>query len=443
MPSDEPLTPLAAITRRRFLLTGWPWRALAYLLTTPPVVLAAALPFSGLVAPWIVLMVWAGDGSYPQPLGTVLFLVVLGAILVVGLGPLLAVPLAALERQRIRLVIPGRAITAHRHPPAAGLWPRLRTRYTEAATWKALAYASLLIVVAPAAYVLAAVFVLLILIMLASPLLVSEGQPVALGLSQLTSAPQAVPYAIAGLALLPTIPYVFAILAGLHAVIARALLLADDPDNLRAQLVDVARSRARLVDAFEAERRRIERDLHDGAQSLLLNLTLQLGMARLDLPTGSPASASVAHAHEQAKQLMTELRQLIRGIHPRVLTDRGLPAALRELTEDVAIPVTVTADIPRRPPSHAEIAAYFVVVEALNNVTKHADATEVAVTARIQGDALTVEVVDDGHGGADPGRGSGLTGLADRVAVIDGRMLLSSPPGGPTIVRVELPCSQN
>jgi len=442
--SAAPSTPLAAVARRRFLLSGWPWRCLAYLLTTPAVALAVALPFVGLAAPWAVLVVWAGDGGYPQPLGKVLFLVALGAVLVVGLGPLAALAPAALERQRVRLVFTGPVVTAHRRPPAPGLWPWVRMRYTEAATWKAFAYACLLVVVVPVAYLLALIFVSLILVMLISPLMVRDsGDAVALGFSQITSVDQAMPYAVVGTVLLPAVPYLVAIVAGLHAALARSLLLGDHPDALRAQLVETARSRARLVDAFEAERRRIERDLHDGAQALLIDLTLRLGIARLDLPAGSPAAENVSRAHEQAKQLMAELRRLIRGIHPRVLTDRGLPAAFRELTEDTAVPVTITAELSHRPPPHVEVAAYFVVVEALNNIAKHADATQVGLTARLDSDRLVVEIVDDGRGGADPAGGSGLTGLADRVAVMDGRMLLSSPPGGPTIVRVELPCDKN
>ncbi|WP_308288558.1 sensor histidine kinase [Streptomyces macrolidinus] len=116
-----------------------------------------------------------------------------------------------------------------------------------------------------------------------------------------------------------------------------------------------------LVDAFEAERRRIERDLHDGAQQRLVSLTLQLGLARLDVPPGSPASRSVTDAHEQAKQLMIELRELIRGIHPRVLTDRGLSVAIREITDQFHLPVTVSVDVPERPVGHIEGTAYFVI----------------------------------------------------------------------------------
>jgi signal transduction histidine kinase len=196
------------------------------------------------------------------------------------------------------------------------------------------------------------------------------------------------------------------------------------------------------VDAFEAERLRIERDLHDGAQQRLVSLTLQLGLARLDVPPDSPAAVTVATAHEQAKQLMVELRELIHGIRPQVLTDRGLPAALRELADQSSIPVTVDGDLPARLPSTVEGTAYFVVAEALTNVAKHSRATGAGVTVRQRTGVLTVEIRDNGHGGADLRRGTGLTGLADRLAVIDGRMWLSSPAGGPTLLRVELPCSQ-
>jgi signal transduction histidine kinase len=212
---------------------------------------------------------------------------------------------------------------------------------------------------------------------------------------------------------------------------------------MRAELVEVSRSRARLADAFEAERRRIERDLHDGAQQRLVGLTLQLGLARLDLPPGSPAAEAVAAAHEQAKQFMAELRELIHGIQPQVLTDLGLPAALGELADHSPIPVAVDAHLAGRLPSQIENTAYFAAAEALTNIAKHSGATSASVTARQHDTVLTIEISDNGHGGADPHRGTGLTGLADRAAVTGGRMLLSSPPGGPTLLRVELPCTQN
>jgi signal transduction histidine kinase len=373
----------------------------------------------------------------------VVLVVLLGAASVAAGGPLVALPLAAVERWRLRLVDTRPAVSGHRRAPDPGLWPWLRTRYTEAATWRALAYAGLLVSVAPVLYVVGFLLVVLIGVMAASPLLVGDGSEVSLGFGQVTTVEEALPYALAGIALLPAVPYLFAMIAGAHAAVARALLCGGDTEELRARLVEVSRSRARLVDAFEAERRRIERDLHDGAQQRLVGLTLQLGMARLDLPPDSAAARAVTDAHTQAKQLMAELRELIRGIHPQVLTDRGLAAALRELADDAAVPVTVSTDLPERLPNHVEHAAYFVVAEALTNVAKHAQAASASVTARLRDGVLVVEVGDDGQGGADPARGSGLTGMADRVAVADGRMLLSSPPGGPTLLRVELPCSES
>ena len=236
------------------------------------------------------------------------------------------------------------------------------------------------------------------------------------------------------------VPYLLTLLAGGHAAVARTLLLGGSAEQLRAELTEVSRSRARLAGAFEAERRRIERDLHDGAQQRLVSLTLQLGLARLDLPPGSPAAETITAAHEQAKQLMAELRELIHGIQPQVLTDLGLPAAIGELADQSPLPVTVTADLQERPPGQIENTAYFVVAEALTNIAKHSGATSASVTARQHHGLLTLEISDNGHGGADPRCGTGLTGLADRIAVTGGKMLLSSPADGPTLIRVELPC---
>jgi signal transduction histidine kinase len=238
-----------------------------------------------------------------------------------------------------------------------------------------------------------------------------------------------------GLLLLAVVPYPITAWAGVRAAVTRAVLAPRD-----AELGEVVRSRARLVDAFEAERRRIERDLHDGAQQRLVALTMTLGLARLDLPPGSPAAERVAEAHEQAKQALAELRELIRGVHPHVLTDRGLPAAVRDLANRSPVPVDVDVDVPRRLPAAVEVTAYYVACEALANVAKHSGADRCRVRAALADDVLVLEIGDDGVGGADPSGGTGLTGLADRIAVVNGRLLLSAPPGGPTLVRAEIPC---
>jgi signal transduction histidine kinase len=167
-----------------------------------------------------------------------------------------------------------------------------------------------------------------------------------------------------------------------------------------------------------------------------------LGLARLDLAPGSAAAAKVDTAHEQAKQALAELRELLRGVHPQVLTDRGLPAAVDDAAGRSPVKVGTDVVLPRRLPAGIEVAAYFAVCEALANVAKHSRASRATVRGRLVDGVLVLEVHDDGVGGADPAAGTGLTGLADRVAVVDGRLLLSSPAGGPTLVRVEIPCGQ-
>jgi signal transduction histidine kinase len=443
MRTGSPQTALAAITWRRLLVSSWPWRSAGYLLTTLPVALPA---FAVLAIPWLVLVARLSTGDHQ--VGVIVALILLGVALIGALGPLIAMPLAELERRRLRMVDTRPVSAGHRKSPAAGgpvSW--LRARYADPATWREVGYACLLATVAPVLSIAALLAVPLTGIFIASPFLVLAqrpgGAPVALGFGQVATVGQTLPYVITGVLLLPLVPYLLTLLAGGHAAVARTLLLGGPAEQLRAKLVEVSRSRARLADAFEVERRRIERDLHDGAQQRLVSLTMQLGLARLDLPPGSPAADSLAAAHEQAKQLMAKLRELIHGIQPQILTDLGLPAALGELADQSPIPVAVDAHLAGRLPSRIENTAYFVAAEALTNIAKHSGATSASVTARQHDNVLTIEISDNGHGGADPHRGTGLTGLADRVAVTGGRMLLSSPPGGPTLLRVELPCTQN
>jgi signal transduction histidine kinase len=355
-------------------------------------------------------------------------------------GPLIALPLAKLERFRLKLVDTRPIGDPHQRVSVPGLWEWLRVRYGEAATWREVGYAILLVTLGPLLYLAVAAFTFVDLVFLVSPVLIYYRGTIALGFSNIASVEESLWYFVLGLVLLAAVPYLFGLLAGAHAAMARALLRGTDDERLRAELGAVSRSRARLVDAFEVERHRIERDLHDGAQQRLVSLTLKLGIAKLDIPEDSPAHQPVSEAHDQAKALMAELRELIRGLHPRVLTDRGLPAALGELADNASIPVTVHTEIDGRLPSHVEATAYFVVAEALTNVAKHSGATAATISVRAHRGVLTVEVSDNGVGGADPARGSGLTGLADRVAVVNGRMLMSSPIGGPSTVCVELPC---
>jgi len=245
---------------------------------------------------------------------------------------------------------------------------------------------------------------------------------------------------ILGCAVLLAAPQLTRSLAEADAAISRLLL--GPRRDLAARVTELERSRERVVDAAEAERRRIERDLHDGAQQRLVALAMELGRAKAkfadDLDT---ARELVDQAHVQAKEALTELRNLVRGVHPPVLTDRGLDAALSGLAALCPVPVDVHVDMPVRPKSSVEAVAYFVVAEALTNVAKHSRASHAKVVVEGHGypGTLTVMISDDGIGGADISS-PGLSGLADRVSGVDGRLSVESPAGGPTIIAAELPC---
>ncbi|ANB07993.1 histidine kinase [Streptomyces ambofaciens] len=409
-----------------FLLSAWPWRAVAYLATGA---VAGAVTLVGVVTAAAV--------------GGVLAVVVVGLPLLVLLA-LAGVPVAHLERYRLRLVDREPAPGRHRQPAAAGLWAWLTTRLQEPATWRELGYALLFaFLLWPVDALVLGAALVLPLSTAATPLLmatVGDGEEAKV-LKQwtVTTWPTACGVAVLGLLLLAVGAYALGLAAGARAELARVLVgtpRGGDPDD---RVVELTRSRVRLVDAFEAERRRIERDLHDGAQQRLVALTMALGLARLDAPPG-PLADQLAKAHGEAGKALGELRELIHGIHPKVLADYGLAAAVEDAADRSAVPVDVRLELPGRLPQAVEAAAYFVVCEALANVARHSGADRAEVTGGHQDGRLSLEVRDGGRGGAEPGAGSGLTGLADRVSVLDGRLSLSSPPGGPTLLRVEIPC---
>jgi signal transduction histidine kinase len=223
---------------------------------------------------------------------------------------------------------------------------------------------------------------------------------------------------------------------------ARALLGASRADELEHRVEQLTETRAGVVDAADAERRRLERDLHDGTQQRLVSLAINLGMARAQAGTAEEAKQAIAEAHDEAKAALAELRDLIRGLHPAVLEDRGLDAALSGIAARMPIPVRLTVDLPRRPAPVIEAVAYFVVSEGLANIVKHSQATEAAIFVQRAGDRLHVIVTDDGVGGAEPARGTGLAGLARRAASVDGTFEIDSPHGGPTLLTVDLPCNR-
>ncbi|MDX3132599.1 sensor domain-containing protein [Streptomyces europaeiscabiei] len=371
------------------------------------------------------------------------------APVLVGL-PLLAVavlsgiPVGALERRRLALTSTPPLPDPHATPaePGLGAWARLRL--TERATWRELAYTGLL------GFVLWPLDALVLFGALGIPGAMI-GAPVQLAMTSSASGDariaklwlidsygQALLCTAIGVVLLLALLWPLVQYARARAALAR-LLLAPSQAEAERRLGEVTRSRARLVAAFEAERRRIERDLHDGAQQRLVSLSMTLGLVRLDAP---PELADrLAAAHQEADQVLGELRELIHGIHPQVLADYGLPDALADAADRSAVPVELDVDLPRFADS-VESAAYFAVREALANIGRHSGAERAWIGGRYEGGRLRVEVRDDGAGGADPARGTGLTGLADRLAVLDGRLSVHSPAGGPTVLSLEIPCPQ-
>jgi len=253
--------------------------------------------------------------------------------------------------------------------------------------------------------------------------------------------PEALIAAAIALPALLLVLYLIRLMATGHALMAQALL-GPSRDELASRVDVLSTSRSRVLDSAAQERRRIERDLHDGVQQHLTALAMDLGMAREKLESDPEAvSALVARAHDEAKSTLAELRQLVRGISPAILADRGLDAAISALAARCPVPVVVDVELSKRPPDIVEMTAYFVVAESLTNIARHSGASKARVTAWETGKRIIVEVWDNGRGDADRARGTGLQGLEDRVAGIDGRLRVDSPPGGPTSIRAELPCA--
>jgi len=322
-----------------------------------------------------------------------------------------------------------------------GIIPRWRM-WQEPATWAELGYALLRLPVSAAAAGISILAWSVGLVMLALPAYswaLPSGGPT-FGDTTLHSTALVAASALFGALLLLAAPQLTRGLAIADGALARVLL--GPRRDLAARVSELEISRERVVDAAETERRRIERDLHDGAQQRLVALAMELGRAQARFADDVDAArVLVDQAHAQAKEALIELRNLVRGVHPPVLTDRGLDAALSGLAALCPVPVDVHVDVPVRPKSSVEAVAYFMVAEALTNVAKHSRASHAKVVVEGHGfpGTLTVMVSDDGIGGADI-TSPGLSGLADRVSGVDGRLSVESPSGGPTIIAAELPC---
>jgi len=353
----------------------------------------------------------------------------------------LCIWLAGIERARFALLL-GRDIPAA--PPPRGR-TSLRTMVaplTSGAAWRNAAYALIRFPLGVLQFVLVSVVWAMGLVLVTAPTYywALPGGGFNLG-GHLIRYPGALIAAVlAGLAVLLLSPVVTSLLATADTAGARGLL-GSGREELTARIGELETSRARVMDAAETERMRIERDLHDGAQQRLVSLAMELGRAKAKFGTDPEAAeAIVGQAHEEAKAALAELRNLVRGVHPPVLSDRGLDAALSGLAALSPVPVTVSVDLSARPPAAVEAIAYFVVAEGLTNIAKHSHASHAQVVVVRSGDVLSLEITDDGVGGADPA-GQGLSGLAARVAGVDGRLRVTSPPGGPTTLEVALPCA--
>ncbi|MEU0885361.1 sensor domain-containing protein [Lentzea sp. NPDC005914] len=351
---------------------------------------------------------------------------------------------ASVERAWVRVALRTDIPRPYREKIDGSPLMRWKHQFTDPATWRDFGYLALLVPVGALEFAsfitmwaVAAAFV-------AVPFWIGEA-PFAVIVGEfwtIDSFYSALPVAAIGLALIPFAVMGTKWLGALHGRFARAMLGPTRADALAIEAERLQSSRARGVEAAEAERRRIERDLHDGAQQRLVAVAMGLGRAKSKMDTDPEGAAVlIAEAHADAKEAIRELRDLARGIYPSVLGDRGLDAALSALAARVPIEVELSVDVNPRPPTAVESAAYFTVGEALTNITKHSQATRATVKVNRVETGVLVEVTDNGQGGAELKPGGGLAGLADRAATIDGVVVVVSPTGGPTVIRAELPCA--
>jgi signal transduction histidine kinase len=421
------LTPSRAAALVSSLWSGAAWRATRNGLAAIGVAAVGTALIGGLGVSWEAaiysLLTGAGDLNH--------VMVYLAWVLISPVLTLWAVQGAtALQRSRLRELagvdIPQGSST-WRRPWPIGPW-------LSATTWRQITFHALSIAIAAGAGIVVACWLgplAAIAFLIAGPPSPAAGAAVC----------------AAAVVLLLTAPWLALQVTRADEILARLLLGPSRNEELALRLESLTKSRAEIVAATDAERRRIERDLHDGAQQRLVSLAMNLGMARArfsDVP--EPAKQAIADAHEEALLALSEVREFIRGLHPAVLNDRGLDAALSGLAARAPLPVKLTVDMPRPAAPSIEAVAYFIVSEALTNVVKHARATRAFVMVTRKGDLLRIAISDDGAGGAVVGGhnetegGTGLRGLMQRAASVDGNLTIDSPQGGPTIITAELPC---
>jgi signal transduction histidine kinase len=413
----------------RALWSARSWRATVHALLGLPIGVAGWMAVAGLGVGWAAALWSLLEGPTGGRRLAVAYGLVVVAVPVVA--PWFVRACSALQRLRFRSVL-GLELPAP-PPPAPGGWPLRPLRpWGTAATWRQLAYHLLALVIGGAGGALVAICWLAL--PLGAGFAVDRWAEGGRGAAALGSV-------ALGIAVTLAAPWVARGVAHVDEAAARALLGPGRAEELTRRVQSLARSRAEIVAATDAERRRIERDLHDGTQQRLVSLAMHLGMARTSLTdAGEPAREAIAKAHDEAVAALAELREFVRGLHPAVLNDRGLDAALPGIVARAPLPARLRVDLASRCSPSIEAVAYFVVSEALTNVAKHARASHCEVTVERRGDRLLVVVSDNGRGGATPAGGGGLDGLAQRAAAVDGTLTIDSPAGGPTRITVELPC---
>jgi signal transduction histidine kinase len=367
------------------------------------------------------------------------------AIPVAWLLFVVATGLGRVERTRVAALLDVDLAPPYPPLPPGSWWSHLLHRVRSAGRWREIGYLLLLLPVGVLTFTVAVVFWCGSLALIGLPFYVGAlpGGTAKFWLFEISPGASAFGLAtlgVLGVALIA--PWLTTAMGAISGFVARHLLGPPRREALEVRVEELEESRTAALDSAEAERRRIERDLHDGAQQRLVALGMDLGRAKEHFRTDPDRALElITSAHEEAKEALTELRHLVRGFHPAILEDRGLDAALSSVVARCPVPVTLTVDVPKRPPAPIESTIYFIVTEALANVAKHSRATRASVTISRRADKLVVEVADNGVGGARTVPGSGLAGLADRVAAVDGRLQVVSPTGGPTSVFVEIPCA--
>jgi signal transduction histidine kinase len=349
--------------------------------------------------------------------------------------------LAGVERRIIGSLSGNLIASPYRPLPEGGWWDRLRARLADPATWKDLTFLLLQFPLGLVSLIVTTTVLCFGTAALTVPLwywAIPDG--VQIGLTEVDSLAEAFLLVPLGAVVLGVGIPVLGALGRLYGAYAELLLGSNVDPALTAQMSDLRDARSRIIEAADAERRRIERDLHDGAQQRLVALSLNLRMAEKRAAAGDPEAAElVRKAGEEAGLALKELRDLARGIHPAILSNRGLHAALQDLATRASVPTRVVAAPHERLPDPVEATTYFVVSECLANVGKHAEATEATVAVTVVDDELEVIVKDNGVGGAALDNGSGLQGLEDRVGALDGCLDIDSPASGGTTVMATIP----